>query len=46
MEGSYAFFKAIKARDFESVKSFIDIDQKYLYEIDTQGKTPLIYGCL
>jgi ankyrin repeat protein len=46
MEGSYAFFKAIKFGDFECIKSFVQIDQAYLYEVDTNGRTPLIYACL
>lgn len=46
MEGSYAFFKAIKFGDFECIKSFVQIDQAYLYEVETNGRTPLIYACL
>ncbi len=46
MEGSYAFFKAIKFNDFQCIKSFLQIDQKYLYEVDSNGRTPLLYACL
>ena len=46
MEGSYAFYKAIKMDDIDCVKTFINIDLNYLYERDSNGNTPLLYATI
>ena len=44
MEGSYAFFKAIKLGDQMTVSTFLKNNRLFAFEIDSSGKTALSYA--
>lgn len=44
LEGSYTFFKLIKAGDIKTLKKFYHNNNDYLYQIDSFGRSALIYA--
>ena len=46
IEGSYLFFRAIKDMDANIVQSFVQRDRKFLYQLDKEGRSTLIYACI
>lgn len=46
LQGSYAFFKFIKQGDLSSVKTFVENDRQFIFEVDSGGKTSLSYACI
>lgn len=44
LEGSYTFFKLIKAGDIKTLQKFYHKNNNYLYQIDSFGRSALIYA--
>jgi len=44
LEGSYLLFRAIEKRDLQMLVSMIGVQPRLLFQIDDEGRTPLIYA--
>lgn len=44
LEGSYLFFRAIEKKDMQTLKSMLNHQPRLLFQMDEDGRTPLIYS--